>query len=167
LKRAHRNGLTSGMHTDPPETPRKLNTQSPGPRRTDELSLHPGRVAGTVVHVSPEPNAPPSPSEHSLLPTTPLEVPQAAHERTVATFRETGTAGSSTALVAVLQLSAAHLGDCTLAVVRDGKFVVRSEEMQHNVSSATTPRTDGQLVTERVAPWDVVILANDGLGDNL
>jgi len=62
-----------------------------------------------------------------------------------------------------------------LAVVRDGKFVVRSEEMQHSFNfpyqlgphSATTPRTDAQLITERVVPGDIVILASDGLGDNL
>ncbi|KAG8738414.1 hypothetical protein FRC10_006909 [Ceratobasidium sp. 414] len=164
----------------PPETPRKLNTQSPGPRRRDESSLHPGRLAEALssMSLSTEPNAPPSPSEHPLLPTTPLEALQAAYERTVATFRATGTAGSSTALVAVLrdgELSVAHLGDCMLAVVRDGKFVVRSEEMQHSFNfpyqlgphSSTTPRTDAQLIKERVVPGDIVILASDGLGDNL
>lgn len=121
------------------------------------------------------------------------EILHVAYERTVATFRATGTAGSSTALVAVLrdgQLSVAHLGDCMLAVVRDGKFVVRSEDMQHSVSphlysstctdlpqfnfpyqlgphSSTTPRTDAQLITSKVIPGDIVILASDGLGDNL
>ncbi|KAG9077019.1 hypothetical protein FS749_011144, partial [Ceratobasidium sp. UAMH 11750] len=164
----------------PPETPRKPTTQSPGPRRTDESSLHPGRLAEALSSMSlaPEPSAPPSPSEHPLLPATPLEALQAAYERTVATFRATGTAGSSTALVAVLrdgELSVAHLGDCMLAVVRDGKFVVRSEEMQHSFNfpyqlgphSSTTPRADAQLITERVVPGDIVILASDGLGDNL
>ncbi|KAG9080892.1 hypothetical protein FRC06_006024 [Ceratobasidium sp. 370] len=164
----------------PPETPRKPNTQSPGPRRTDESSLHPGRLAEALssMSLSTEPNAPPPPSEHPLLPATPLEALQATYERTVATFRATGTAGSSTALVAVLrdgELSVAHPGDCMLAVVRDGKLVVRSEEMQHSFNfpyqlgphSSTTPRADAQLITERVVPGDIVILASDGLGDNL
>ncbi|KAJ1303932.1 hypothetical protein OPQ81_008343 [Rhizoctonia solani] len=90
----------------------------------------------------------------------------------------TGTAGSSTALVAILrdgELSVAHLGDCMLAVVRDGKFVVRSEDMQHSFNfpyqlgphSSTTPRADAQLIKSKVIPGDIVILASDGLGDNL
>ncbi|CAE7083243.1 unnamed protein product [Rhizoctonia solani] len=109
---------------------------------------------------------------------TPREILHLAYERTVATFRATGTAGSSTALVALLrdgQLSVAHLGDCMLAVVRDGKFVLRSEDMQHSFNfpyqlgphSSTTPRADAQLITSPVIPGDIVILASDGLGDNL
>ncbi|KAL5638838.1 hypothetical protein ACGC1H_003255 [Rhizoctonia solani] len=118
----------------------------------------------------------------SEIATTPVDAPREilhiAYERTVATFRATGMAGSSTALVALLrdgQLSVAHLGDCMLAVVRDGKFVVRSEDMQHSFNfpyqlgphSATTPRADAQLITSEVIPGDIVILASDGLGDNL
>ncbi|CAE6344514.1 unnamed protein product [Rhizoctonia solani] len=113
-----------------------------------------------------------------MAPTDPREILHIAYERTVATFRATGTAGSSTALVALLgdgQLSVAHLGDCMLAVVRDGKFVVRSQDMQHSFNfpyqlgphSSTTPRADAQLITSRVVPGDIVILASDGLGDNL
>ncbi|CAE6490895.1 unnamed protein product [Rhizoctonia solani] len=109
---------------------------------------------------------------------SPREILHVAYERTVATFRATGTAGSSTALVAVLrdgELSVAHLGDCMLAVVRDGKFVVRSEDMQHSFNfpyqlgphSSTTPRADAQLIKSKVVPGDIVILASDGLGDNL
>ncbi|KAB5588417.1 Protein phosphatase PTC7 [Ceratobasidium theobromae] len=109
---------------------------------------------------------------------SPRDILHLAYERTVASFRATGTAGSSTALVAVLrdgELSVAHLGDCMLAVVRDGRFVVRSEDMQHSFNfpyqlgphSSTTPRADAQLITEKVVPGDIVILASDGLGDNL
>ncbi|KAG8698699.1 hypothetical protein FRC11_014208, partial [Ceratobasidium sp. 423] len=138
---------------------------------------------------SPEeayPSPPPTPDvSHRLVlesvlepETSPREILHVAYERTVATFRATGTAGSSTALVAVLrdgELSVAHLGDCMLAVVRDGKFVVRSEDMQHSFNfpyqlgphSATTPRADAQLITSKVVPGDIVILASDGLGDNL
>ncbi|CAE6481190.1 unnamed protein product [Rhizoctonia solani] len=109
---------------------------------------------------------------------SPREVLHLAYERTVATFRASGTAGSSTALVALLrdgELSVAHLGDCMLAVVRDGKFVIRSEDMQHSFNfpyqlgphSSTTPRADAQLIKSKVVPGDIVILASDGLGDNL
>ncbi|CUA74334.1 Protein phosphatase PTC7 homolog fig [Rhizoctonia solani] len=114
----------------------------------------------------------------SLQDPSPREILHLAYEHTVASFRATGTAGSSTALVALLrdgQLSVAHVGDCMLAVVRDGKFVIRSEDMQHSFNfpyqlgphSSTTPRADAQLITSQVVPGDIVILASDGLGDNL
>ncbi|QRV95729.1 protein phosphatase 2C [Ceratobasidium sp. AG-Ba] len=150
----------AAAYPTPPETPRKP---------TESSSLHPTQLADALTSMS---------ISNESIPVSPLDALHAAYERTVATFRATGTAGSSTALVAVLrdgELSVAHLGDCMLAVVRDGKFVVRSEEMQHSFNfpyqlgphSSTTPRTDAQVLTERVVPGDIVILASDGLGDNL
>ncbi|CAE6442078.1 unnamed protein product [Rhizoctonia solani] len=142
-------------YPSPPLTPRSPSTNN-------DIS----HLASVLESVSLEPEI------------SPREVLHLAYERTVATFRATGTAGSSTALVAVLrdgELSVAHLGDCMLAVVRDGKFVLRSEDMQHSFNfpyqlgphSSTTPRADAQLITSKVVPGDIVILASDGLGDNL
>ncbi|ELU41253.1 PP2C domain-containing protein [Rhizoctonia solani AG-1 IA] len=101
-------------YPSPPLTPRSPSTDN-------DLS----HLASVLESVSLEPEI------------SPRDVLHLAYERTVATFRATGIAGSSTALVAILrdgELSVAHLGDCMLAVVRDGKFVLRSEDMQHSVS---------------------------------
>ncbi|KAG9120848.1 hypothetical protein FRC07_003497 [Ceratobasidium sp. 392] len=171
-------------YPSPPETPKKPSsptaTAAPSRRTHESSSLHPERLSEALssMSLSSTDSGAVAPGEQPLIPVSPLEALHAAYERTVATFRATGTAGSSTALVAVLrdgELSVAHLGDCMLAVVRDGKFVVRSEEMQHSFNfpyqlgphSSTTPRADAQLITERVVPGDIVILASDGLGDNL
>lgn len=188
-KRADSSTNVGKAYPSPPQTPKKPTTSANG-----SDSLHPSRLAealssmtlsadGTtwtpISPTSPNPSGSlPTPPESAPVPVSPREILHAAYERTVATFRATGTAGSSTALVAVLrdgELSVAHLGDCMLAVVRDGKFVVRTEEMQHSFNfpyqlgphSATTPRADAQMITERVVPGDIVILASDGLGDNL
>ncbi|KAF8699541.1 Protein phosphatase 2C, partial [Rhizoctonia solani] len=142
-------------YPSPPLTPRSPSTDN-------DLS----HLASVLESVSLEPEI------------SPRDVLHLAYERTVATFRATGIAGSSTALVAILrdgELSVAHLGDCMLAVVRDGKFVLRSEDMQHSFNfpyqlgphSSTTPRADAQLIKSKVVPGDIVILASDGLGDNL
>ncbi|GAB1522053.1 protein phosphatase 2C [Rhizoctonia solani] len=142
-------------YPSPPLTPRSPSTDN-------DIS----HLASVLESVSLEPEI------------SPRDVLHLAYERTVATFRATGIAGSSTALVAILrdgELSVAHLGDCMLAVVRDGKFVLRSEDMQHSFNfpyqlgphSSTTPRADAQLIKSKVVPGDIVILASDGLGDNL
>lgn len=147
-KRADPSANVGKAYPSPPQTPRKPPTSS-----NENDSLHPSRLAealssmtlsadGTtwspISPTSPNPSGSlPTPPESAPAAVSPREILHAAYERTVATFRATGTAGSSTALVAVLrdgELSVAHLGDCMLAVVRDGKFVVRTEEMQHSVS---------------------------------
>lgn len=148
-KRADSSTNVGKAYPSPPQTPQKSAKAS-----TDGSdSLHPSRLAEALSSMTLSadgstwsPISPTSPNPSGSLPTppesaptavSPREILHAAYERTVATFRATGTAGSSTALVAVLrdgELSVAHLGDCMLAVVRDGKFVVRTEEMQHSVS---------------------------------
>lgn len=141
-------------YPSPPQTPKKP-ASSPSSGTDGKDSLHPTRLTEALSSMMisseatsrPNPWSPISPTSPSdALPTpqesapaavSPREILHAAYERTVATFRASGTAGSSTALVAVLrdgELSVAHLGDCMLAVVRDGKYVVRTEEMQHSVS---------------------------------
>ncbi|KAG6819221.1 hypothetical protein H0H93_014093, partial [Arthromyces matolae] len=105
--------------------------------------------------------------------------------------------GSSTALVAVLSssspqptVSLAHVGDCMGMVVRDSEIVWRSDEMwwawntpvqlspppppqppipfnPPNPNPTLNPRTIAQLITVPVLPDDILILASDGLSDNL
>ncbi|KAI0067532.1 hypothetical protein BV25DRAFT_1819862 [Artomyces pyxidatus] len=100
--------------------------------------------------------------------------------------------GSSTALLAVLDSQApaseakpaveahdavikiAHLGDCMGMLVRDDEIVWRSEEMwwsfntplQLGPSSHTSP-SSAQVHTLPVRKDDILILASDGLSDNL
>lgn len=48
-----------------------------------------------------------------------------------------GIFGSATCLLAVLthdELAVANMGDCAIAVVRQGEIVFRTQEMQHSVS---------------------------------
>lgn len=96
------------------------------------------------------------------------------------------TQGSSTALVAVLSptgatatlesttLKIAHVGDCMAMLIRDHQLVFRSEEMwwafntpvqlsTHAAPDDVNPHTYAVPVRE----GDLVILATDGLSDNL
>ncbi|KAG6893728.1 hypothetical protein C0993_000440, partial [Termitomyces sp. T159_Od127] len=94
--------------------------------------------------------------------------------------------GSSTALVAYLSDSPpavhlAHIGDCMGMVVRNSEIVWRSDEMwwawntpvQLSPPSSLpfcplpTPRTTARIFTVPVLPDDILILASDGLSDNL
>jgi len=85
--------------------------------------------------------------------------------------------GSSTALLATLsgdRLCIAHLGDCSGLLVRDGDVVWRSEEMwwgfnyplQLGPSSPTLPQ-DARTYELRVQADDILVLASDGMSDNL
>ncbi|KAI5116079.1 hypothetical protein M0805_009289 [Coniferiporia weirii] len=85
--------------------------------------------------------------------------------------------GSSTALLAVLsgdRMRVAHLGDCVGWLVRSGEMVWRSEEMwwgfnyplQLGPASPTRPR-DARRYELTVQADDILILASDGMSDNL
>ncbi|EGO23088.1 hypothetical protein SERLADRAFT_471794 [Serpula lacrymans var. lacrymans S7.9] len=71
-------------------------------------------------------------------------------------------------------LKIAHLGDCMGMLVRDEEVVWRSEEMwwsfntpvQLGPSSSARPK-DAQILTLPVQADDILILASDGLSDNL
>ncbi|KAI6108674.1 phosphatase 2C-like domain-containing protein [Pisolithus croceorrhizus] len=79
---------------------------------------------------------------------------------------------STTAFDAVLKI--AHLGDCMGMLVRDEQIAWRSEEMwwkfntpvQLGPRSSARPR-DAQIVELPVQADDILILASDGLSDNL
>ncbi|KAG6888037.1 hypothetical protein C0995_010953 [Termitomyces sp. Mi166 len=95
--------------------------------------------------------------------------------------------GSSTALVAHLSLSQpqptvhlAHVGDCMGMVVRDSEIIWRSDEMWWAWNTPVqlsppppcpppppSPRTTARIFTVPVLPDDILILASDGLSDNL
>lgn len=85
--------------------------------------------------------------------------------------------GSSTALVVVIrddELRIANLGDCAVMVVRDGRVVFKSVEMQHSFNfpyqlgtgSRDSP-LDAQLYVVSIQRGDLVIAGSDGLFDNL
>ncbi|KAG8938636.1 hypothetical protein FRC04_008134 [Tulasnella sp. 424] len=108
----------------------------------------------------------------------PVQILQTSYERCIHDAKQSGMLGSSTATLAVLaesELRIAHVGDCVVCVVRDGEMVFRSEEMQHSFNypyqlgprSDTTPAKHAQRLTVPVKANDIVILASDGMGDNL
>jgi len=69
----------------------------------------------------------------------------------------------------------AHVGDCMCMLVRGEEIAWRSEEMwwdfntpvQLGPSTPTTPRTAAHVFTLPVRADDILILASDGLSDNL
>ncbi|KAG8901414.1 hypothetical protein FRB99_005325 [Tulasnella sp. 403] len=140
-------------------------------------SSHGGSPAPpSLSHLSFTPKSP-SPSPTAADP-DPIKILQNSYDRCVHEARESGLLGSSTATLAVLansELRIAHLGDCVVCVVRDGEIAFRSEEMQHSFNypyqlgpkSTTTPIAHAQRFNIPVKPNDIVILASDGMGDNL
>jgi len=85
--------------------------------------------------------------------------------------------GSSTALLALLRdntLRVANLGDCGLAVIRQGEYIFRTEEQQHafnypyqlGIVGGDNPLSS-QRFTIQVQKGDIVLLGTDGLFDNL
>ncbi|BGP12539.1 hypothetical protein JCM10213_007617 [Rhodosporidiobolus nylandii] len=108
----------------------------------------------------------------------PVDVMQRAFEKTLAECKEEGTIGSSTALLAVLrndELRLANLGDCACCVIRGSSYIFRTEEQQHQfnfpfqagTNAKDTPAKDAQRFTIPVKRDDIVILASDGLVDNV
>nr|KIR47371.1 hypothetical protein I312_03132 [Cryptococcus bacillisporus CA1280] len=89
-----------------------------------------------------------------------------------------GINGSSTCLLALLHNSTLHianLGDCCLLLIRGGKVVFRTEEMQHafnfplqvGTHSRDEPMKDAMRFDVPVKKGDIVIVASDGLMDNM
>ncbi|GAA5923350.1 PP2C family serine/threonine-protein phosphatase [Sporobolomyces koalae] len=108
----------------------------------------------------------------------PVEVMQRAFETCLRESKDEGIIGSSTALLAVLrndELHLANLGDCYCCVIRDNDYIFRSEEQQHSfnfpfqagTNSKDTPGKDAQRFMVKVQKDDIVLLASDGLVDNV
>ncbi|GAA6059880.1 hypothetical protein JCM10212_007085 [Sporobolomyces blumeae] len=108
----------------------------------------------------------------------PVEVMQLAFEKCLSESKDEGIIGSSTALLAILrndELRLANLGDCYCCVIRDNDYVFRSEEQQHSfnfpfqagTNSKDTPIKDAQRIVVKVQKDDIVLLASDGLVDNV
>jgi serine/threonine protein phosphatase PrpC len=85
--------------------------------------------------------------------------------------------GSTTACLAVLredELRIANLGDCAVLVIRGPEIVLRTPEQQHSFNfpfqlgtgSKDSPK-DAMIFTLKVKEGDVVVVASDGLFDNL
>ncbi|KAL1920155.1 uncharacterized protein VTP21DRAFT_1301 [Calcarisporiella thermophila] len=107
----------------------------------------------------------------------PVEILQRSYENTRIEAKKMGIVGSSTACIAILrddELRIANLGDCGVSVIRQNDFIFRSEEQQHSFNypyqlgtySTDTPR-DAQTFRVKVQKGDIVIVASDGIYDNL
>lgn len=132
-----------------------------------------------------------APLPASRIDVDPVDILQRAYERTLELCRADGSLGSSTALVAVLlspspsspsnggpahpRLRIAHIGDCLIGLIRQNELIYRSSEQQHRFNypyqlgpqSQTTPKKDAIPIDLPVQEGDVIVLATDGLGDNL
>lgn len=87
--------------------------------------------------------------------------------------------GSSTACVVRLRpearaLDAVNLGDSGFVLVRDGRVLLRTKEQQHYFncpfqigSSRDTPDDAARLTVDGLRDGDVMVLASDGLWDNM
>ncbi|EIW73408.1 hypothetical protein TREMEDRAFT_73064 [Tremella mesenterica DSM 1558] len=111
-------------------------------------------------------------------PLSPVEIMQKGFEKCLACSLQEGIHGSSTCLLALLYHSTlliANVGDCALLLIRNGQVVFRTVEMQHSFNfpmqlgthSRDEPMKDAKRYDVGVDRGDVVILASDGLTDNL
>jgi len=107
----------------------------------------------------------------------PVDILQRSFDKSSQDAKHEGIVGSSTACVVVLgndDLKIANLGDCGLSIIRHNHFVFRTEEQQHSfnfpyqlgTNSFDSPQ-DAQRFTVKVEKGDIIILASDGLFDNL
>ncbi|KLO10392.1 hypothetical protein SCHPADRAFT_930597 [Schizopora paradoxa] len=133
-----------------------------------------------VVRVNPSDPAPTATSGASHHPSSPspdLRLDHAENSSSRKCNWKPLRSGSSTALLATLsgdRLRIAHLGDCSGLLVRGGDVVWRSEEMwwgfnfplQLGPSSPTLPQ-DARTYELRVQADDILVLASDGMSDNL
>ncbi|KAI9275360.1 phosphatase 2C-like domain-containing protein [Sporodiniella umbellata] len=107
----------------------------------------------------------------------PLEILRNSYEQSLEEAKEMNILGSTTACLAVLrhdELRVANIGDCGISIIRHHQYVFRSEEQQHafnfpyqlGLLSRDQPK-DAQSFTVKVEKGDIVIMATDGLYDNL
>ena len=112
---------------------------------------------------------------------SPLSALQASYETTTALTKSYSIVGTTTACLALLippaTLLLTNVGDSQAFVFRpsEGKFIARTEEQWHwfdcprqlGTNSPDTPVGVGQVVEVQMEEGDVVIVATDGLMDNL
>nr|ODO02146.1 hypothetical protein L204_00873 [Cryptococcus depauperatus CBS 7855] len=117
----------------------------------------------------------------------PVEIMQRGYEKCLSCAISEGVNGSSTCLLALLYNSTLHianLGDCCLLLIRQGKVVFRTEEMQHafnfplqatkltpcvqvGTHSRDEPMKDAMRFDVPVKKGDIVVVGSDGLMDNM
>lgn len=107
----------------------------------------------------------------------PVEILQTSYEHCLEDAEKEGIVGSSTACVVILrnnELRIANIGDCGVSIIRHNDYIFRTEEQQHSFNfpvqlgtgSSDSP-SDAQRFSVTVEKGDIVILASDGLFDNL
>ncbi|AAW45190.2 hypothetical protein CNH03270 [Cryptococcus deneoformans JEC21] len=116
--------------------------------------------------------------EKERRPLDPVEIMQRGYEKCLSCAISEGINGSSTCLLALLHNSTLHvanLGDCCLLLIRGGKVVFRTEEMQHafnfplqvGTHSRDEPMKDAMRFDVPVKKGDIVVVGSDGLMDNM
>ena len=110
---------------------------------------------------------------------SPLSISEMTSRLTeAANFANSGATGASTAIVGSLAedgtLSVLNLGDCACVVFRDGKAVAKSRENIHSfdcpfqLSEISPDRPSfGSKLLYKVQKGDIVLMASDGVFDNL
>ncbi|KAL1936149.1 hypothetical protein VTP01DRAFT_283 [Rhizomucor pusillus] len=107
----------------------------------------------------------------------PVMVLENAYHLTTLDAQNEDIVGSTTACIVMLcqdELKIANLGDCGISVIRKDDYIFRSEEQQHSfnfpyqlgTASFDSPG-DAQQFTVKIEEGDIVVLATDGLFDNL
>ncbi|CAO3703306.1 unnamed protein product [Rhizopus stolonifer] len=107
----------------------------------------------------------------------PLDILKNSYEQSLKEAQRSNILGSTTACIAILrhdELRVANIGDCGISIIRNQNYVFQSEEQQHafnfpyqlGLRSKDQP-SDAQSFTVKVEKGDIVIMATDGLYDNL
>ncbi|KAI8143661.1 phosphatase 2C-like domain-containing protein [Fennellomyces sp. T-0311] len=107
----------------------------------------------------------------------PVMVLENAYHLTSLDAQNENFVGSTTACIVMLcqdELRVANLGDCGVSIIRRDDYVFRSEEQQHSFNFPYQLGTasfdypaDAQQFSIKIEEGDVVIVASDGLFDNL
>ncbi|KAI8996974.1 phosphatase 2C-like domain-containing protein [Pilobolus umbonatus] len=107
----------------------------------------------------------------------PVDILHRSYEQSLADAKKKKTLGSTTACIAVLrqdELRVANIGDCGISIIRNNHYIFRSEEQQHafnfpyqlGIKSRDQP-SHAQAFNVQVQKDDIIIMATDGLYDNL
>ncbi|KAG1049264.1 hypothetical protein G6F43_008396 [Rhizopus delemar] len=107
----------------------------------------------------------------------PLDILQRSYEQSLKEAKRLNILGSTTACIAILrhdELRVANIGDCGISIIRNNHYLFRSEEQQHafnfpyqlGLLSRDQPQ-DAQSFTVKLEKGDIIIMATDGLYDNL